>query len=276
LRASTSSTKTVGDFSQIFTSTPPTQLSFVNNAVYGFNSTSNQIGKMGLDGVATLTTDKTQGIGFFLDAVSHTADKSIVFITNTPGVAIFDTKTNTLAGQDIGFTTDKPALTSLGVFGSRLYVYDSTTHNIYSFNKTLRGYTGGAAWITDATFPKDTIKSFAIDGSIYTLHTDGTIRELYKGTAAKFTMENITPSLSGATKIITNEDLKNLYILDPANKRVVVMSKTGQLIQQVMIDAAQQLRDITISSDESTLYALDGSRVLSVSLATPTSPAPTN
>jgi hypothetical protein len=60
--------------------------------------------------------------------------------------------------------------------------------------------------------------------------------------------------------------MQNLYLLDPQNKRVVVLSKKGALLRQIYIDTASTLADVTISPDETHLYALDGANVIDVSL----------
>jgi len=269
VRASAANTAILGDLSSAIDSSNPTNIIFVNDIIYTFDPATNTIISMNQEGAATRVNETTEGIGFLTDAVAHPADKNIIFATDTPGIALFDSKDNSLTNQEVSFFSPEPSTQALATFGNRLYLLDQTAGNIFSYNKTLRGYSGGTPWIADENFSVSTIIDFAIDGSIYTLHSDGSIQELFKGEPAEFTLESVDPPLTTATNITTTEDLDNLYVLDVANHRVVIFNKKGQLQRQLFLDVAHSLQDIAISPDETTLYALDGTRVLSIPLEQP-------
>lgn len=220
------------------------------------------------DGAVSVVTETSQGVGHLTHATAHEADKSIIYSTDAPGIAVLDTVTSTLQNLDISFTSNDPDITSIAVYGNRLYVYDAAADNVYGFSKTLSGYVNGTPWITDTTTPKDTIVSIAIDGSVYTLHRDGRIHELFKGEATDVAFEAVEPSLAGATAITTIEAFKHVYVFDPLNKRIVIFGKDGTLVRQLFIDVAQDLKSFTVTPDEQTVYVLDGTRVLAVPIAT--------
>lgn len=267
VRTSTETTRVVGDFGDTLQGKPPTLLAFVNDTLFTANPETNQILALAQDGAVTVASDTSEGVGFFTAASIHAADKTVTLATSAPGIALFDAKNNSLQSMEVlpNFSPSA-AVSSLAVYGARLYLYDTALHNIMSYSKTLRGFSGGSPWITAADFPKDTITSIAVDGDIYTLHTDGTIRKLLKGEPQEFSLDSIEPPLTSAKKIIKTEEMTNLYVLDATQKRVVVFSTEGQLLQQLYLDVAHQLTDIAIAADESTLYALDGTRVLAVTL----------
>lgn len=265
----------LGDFAAQLDGASATNLFFTADALYTFNPTSNAIVAMTAGGEVSLVSEQTKEIGFFRDGVSHSADKTLVLTTSDPGIAQFDTKDNSLRRQEIALAAKETAPGPIAVFGNRLYLYDPSIHNILAFNKTLRGFAGGTPWITDTAVPADSIRSFAVDGNIFTLHTDGSIRRLFKGAAADLTLDSVQPSLQGATKIFTNEDLAHMYVLDPAHKRVVVFTKKGGLVRQIFFADAADLKDMTIDGKETILYALDGTKVVKVPLIEAT-PAPTS
>ena len=267
VRSSTADTAVLGDFGESLGDASPTSLTNIGEELYTYHPVTNAVVSLSAEGTASIVSDSTAGIGFFSQAIPHQADKTIVLLTDTPGVALFDAKEETISSQAIQFAASESTITSGATFGNRLYLYDSATKNIYSFNKSLSGYGVGTPWVAAADFPADSIVSLAVDGSIYTLHTDGAVRELFKGEPQEdFSLEPVTPSLAGATKLITNEDMQNMYVFDPANKRVAIFTKQGELVEQLVLDVATKLSDVAISADESTLYALDGTRVLTVPL----------
>jgi len=244
----------------------PTSLVILGDVLYSFNPTTNAIIAMGTDGSTSAVTQTTSGIGFITGGIAHVADKTIVYTTDGPGIALFDSKSNELTSQEISFSSDSPTLGDIATYGSRLYAHDRSANNIFGFSKSLRGYGSGSPWITDADFPSDSIVSFSVDGGIFTLHADGEIRRLFKGEPEDFNMEPVDPPLTGSTKIISSDEMKYLYVFDPERSRVVVYNKNGILQQQIVLDIAPDLLDVTIAADEATLYALDGTRVLAISL----------
>lgn len=256
----------VGDFAPHLGGSVPTHLFFVNGSLYTFNPANNNLLKMGQDGQVSTVSNNTQGIGFFTAGTTQPADKTISFLTNAPGVVMFDAKDETLHIQDIQFPSAKPQLVAAASFSNRLYLLDQASKNIFIYSKTLRGYANPSPWITEANFPTETIRSLAIDGNIFTLHRDGSIRRLFKGAPAEFNLEKIDPPLADATTLLTAENMRYLYVADPGRKRVILITKTGELANQIFLDGAQALTDIAIDPDATTLYALDGTRVLAIPL----------
>jgi hypothetical protein len=238
----------------------------VDGRFFSFNPATNEIFAMTDTGEVTVASATSEGIDSLELAVAHEADKNIVFITDGPGVAIFDAKVGQMRQQDISWPRDDAAVISAAVYGSRLYAALASGDNIYSYNKTLQGYSGGAAWITAKDFPAGSMVSIAVDGNIYTLHADGSVRQLFKGEEVAFELEAVDPPLAGAKKILTREGGKNIYIFDPAHERIVIYTKDGALVQQVLVDVATAFKDMAISADELTLYALDGTQVLALPL----------
>lgn len=266
VRPASSEIVMVGDFSSVLGSTIPAHLWVLADSLYTANPENNVLARLTLTGEASLATQASQGIGFFTRGASQAADNTIVLATNAPGIALFDANDATIHQQDISLPQDTSDIGDIAVFGNRLYVYDRATKNIHSYNKTLRGFAGGEGWITDPAFPRDSITALAIDGNVFTLHSDGGVRRLFKGAAAELTSPPLAQSLSSATRLITSESYANIYVIDPTNHRVVVLTKEGELVQQIFIDEATAMRDAAVSSDEQRLFILDGTRVLAVPL----------
>ncbi len=256
--------RVVGDFASGITKKPPHTLFFVNGQIYTFNPDNNAILSMDTAGTTAVATANTQGIGFFTAGSGLTADKTLLLTTAEPGLALFDATTNTIQKQAIEALPKDTVLSAIAPFGNRLYIYDTKTKNILSFSKTLRGYSGGTAWITDATFPKDSIRSLAVDGTIFTLHADGTIRRLFKGVATEFKQEAVEPLLNNADKIVTSENLRHLYVLDTSRNRIVIFNKKGALIRQIFFETPSHITDFALDDQEINLYVLDGTKVVAV------------
>jgi flagellin-like hook-associated protein FlgL len=265
-RTNAVNTKTLGSFATALDSKTPERIFFVNGALYAASPETNTIAKMNLDGKAEKVHDTTTGIGFISSGTTQSSDKTIILSTDPAGIALFDTKDNSLTSQEFD---GKSVANILSVFGNRLYIYDGSQENIFAYNKTLRGYVGGTPWITDPAVTKKDIVSIAIDGNIYALASTGAITKLFRGAPTEFTQQSVDPSLASATQIITSDTMQNLYVLDPKNKRVVVYTKKGGLVRQLFFENVVSISDIAVSPDETHLYALEGSNVVDVTLTEP-------
>ncbi|MFH1353672.1 MAG: hypothetical protein ABIH36_00075 [bacterium] len=258
--------RVVGDFSDVLPGAKLSQLLWLQNNLYAYDRTNNTIVRMSQEGTTDVVSRTTQGIGFFTTATTQGADKSLVLATDSPGMALFDAKTGVLQKQEIELPSGEPEVKSLATFGNRLYLYDAAAGNIYGYSKTLRGYSGGNAWITAEDFPRDNIVDIGVDGYIYTLHQDGVVGKLLKGAPVDFTLEQVEPAISGSAKLIINENLVHLYIFDPPNRRVVIFDTMGNLNRQIYLGDGSSASGIAVDTEETALYVLDGTRVLAVSL----------
>lgn len=274
-RATSTNSRVMGDIASFTNGKSATRLFTVDGAIYTASPDTNTIIKMGLDGKAEPVRQTTSGIGFITSGTMQTSDKTILFSTDPIGLALFDTKDSSLSPQTITFPAGKPKITDLAVFGNRLYIYDATLKNIFSYNKTLKGFIGGTPWITDSASQSADIKSIAIDGNIYALLADGSIKKFFRGAPTDFTQAPVSPALTTAERIYTSDSMQNVYVLDSVNKRVVIFTKKGALIRQLYLDTTKTLSDITVSSDETHLYALDGTNILDITLVDSASASPT-
>lgn len=244
----------------------PQGVATLADGIYAFAGKNNAVVRVGASGEVTALNEHTQGIGSFVSVTPHEADKALLFVTDEPGLALFDTTSGTLTRQDITWPAAQPTITALATYGSRLYVLDKAAGLLVSYSKSLRGYGSGEPWITTADFKATTIRSMAVDGSVYALLEDGRLMRLFKGAPTDFKAEAVEPDLHAAQRIVTSEHLQRLYVFDPSQHRVVVFNKKGALERQIYLDEVAALTDFAVSSDEKTLYFLDGTRLLAAPL----------
>jgi hypothetical protein len=153
--------------------------------------------------------------------------------------------------------------TDLGVTASYL-------GNIYAIKgDTLTKYeSGGTSSVWAQSADLNGARSMAIAISIFVLKDNDLLSFTY-GVKDAFTVTGLDKPFSSPTQVSTNLNFKNIYIADKGNRRVVVLNKDGAFVKQikgVYTDSWQDIRGISVSSDERMLYLLDGSRVYEVEL----------
>lgn len=270
----------IGNFANVAGNLKTPAMVAIEKYIYTFDPVTNAIFSLNVETKETKTVSQTsQGVGYFSSVTPLFAEKSILFTTDTPGLAMFDTTHNELTKQEIKFPEGIKKIDSVSTFGSRMYVLSLADKMIYGFSKTLAGYDGGNAWLSDKNVPVDRATSMGIDGYIYLLLDDGKIIKMLKGKPVDFNQETISTPIVKPSRLLIYEDIKHLFVLDQAQKRVLIYDTVGNLINQYVFPNAKALRDIAISSKEEVLYVLDETSVYSVQLKKPAvtpSPNPAN
>ncbi len=104
----------------------------------------------------------------------------------------------------------------------------------------------------------------AIDGFIYVLYADGTVRKFEGGAPAPFEIMGIDRPLSNPTAIYTGPDhlVGFVYIADAGNQRIVQLHKDGRFVRQIKPREDESipfdsLKSIFVDESANKLYFLD-------------------
>lgn len=226
-------------------------------------------------------------VGDFIIAVDPSSGKIYKSSTET---AKFEAETNTYpglksptnVGGTLGFlqnnkyfaydlsdpaktvSYDLPGTDVLGTYSD--YLYGIVDDKLNRYEKDGDKYTE-TLWGQSAEFQN--ARSITVAYSIYLLTKNGELTKHTSGNKNTFEIKGLNNSLSGATKVLTTIDFDYIYILDPANQRAVVLDSEGNLVKQYThqpLSSWDDLRDMTVSPDETALYLLNGSKVMKIGL----------
>ncbi len=106
----------------------------------------------------------------------------------------------------------------------------------------------------------------AIDGSIFVLTAENEIKRYYKGELEEKITPILFPTLESANKIYTSQNIP-LFLLDSEEKRIIVLSKEGEVKQQLHSAKIKNLKDIAVTEDGKKIYLLDGQKVYLIDLS---------
>jgi len=154
-----------------------------------------------------------------------------VFLGSNGQIAKYDPETQILSQKDISYPQVETKILSPAIYNRRLYVVDTQNNQIYKHSPIQTGFDRGTAWLEEELNLSDAI-SLAIDGDIYILKTTGEIWKLADGLKQEFNPSGLDPQLENPRMFYTNASLNELYILEPKNKRLVILDKTGKLLGQ--------------------------------------------
>jgi len=187
----------------------------------------------------------------------------VVFLLQNDKIAEFTKSTKALIQKEISFPIANVRSQALGLYNRRLYTVDATNNQIFKHSQTLSGYDKGTAWITDSTVDIKNAISLAIDGDLYVLQSSGVITKLTAGKNAPFETTGILPPLNKPVHLWTSSDSQTIYILEPENKRIILLDKTGKFLKQFTSPQFQKLTSMVVDEKEKKIYILDSNKIYS-------------
>lgn len=226
-----------------------------DNSFYFVNLTNNEIKTQLHDTLPTLGSSATP----------KEQDKAI-FIRENDKLAKLDKTTLAFTDQTIAFPSINVKLQAIGLYNRRLYSLDVNNNQIFKHSETLTGYDKGTPWITDGSVDVRDGVSLTIDGDLYILKSNGSIIKLAGGKPQDFEITGVLPALTSPKEIWTSSDAKNIYILEPNQKRIVVLDKQGKFIKQYTSPNWQSPASMSIDEKEKKVYVLDSNKIYSFGL----------
>ncbi len=226
-----------------------------DNKLYSVNATG---------GTAKASSMNFPGGSAIIHANYFESGKSLLLLTSKSELAEYSLVDNEMSMVN---TLGVENVTDIVSYGSRfVYFLQPSANKILRATKTSSGLTNKVSWVKDSNASLSNAISFAIDGSIYVLNSDGSVKKFLNGAHDDFTLPTLKTPMTAPTKIVTNTDLKNVYILDPSNKRIVVTSKTGSLVKELTSENFATMTDAVFSESKSMAYVLAENKVYSFPL----------
>jgi len=156
----------------------------------------------------------------------------------------------------------------LQAYGRNLYVLNPTDNQIYKYSRARSKFSSATDYNLDADLAGAI--SMAIDGNVYVLREGGDIVKIFKGEQQTFDIEDMATDISSATKLVTLPEHKNMYLLDPINRRVIILEKEvgpgARYKGQVYFEDLSDIQDIYVDKTEDKLYLLTKKAIYQVEI----------
>ena len=162
---------------------------------------------------------------------------------------------------------DFPGEILAGAYAANVYVLDKEGSIIWRYTAGESGFSSGRNWFAEGVEPDlSRIISWTIDGTIWLLDERGEIFKYSLGNRQNFSVSGVLPELISPKSIYTNEELESLYILDPDEVRVVVLTKTGEFKAQYKSEKIKEAIDLAVSEKEGKIILLTGDKLYSLEI----------
>lgn len=166
--------------------------------------------------------------------------------------------------------TDSSAVTGgtvLKTYGDSFYIFNPAERTIFKLSPADEGFEDATRWLRSGLGTEfENIASMAIDGEIWLSTKDGQILRFAAGRQQDFEVSGLSEPFTGAIMLFTQEDLDQLYVLDPSNHRIVILNKDGQYLNQIVSGSLASASTLLVDQERKRALAISGSTVFEASL----------
>ena len=191
-----------------------------------------------------------------VSATTPKEEDTTIFISGDQNIAGLNKEGFTVSSKTIDFPVQNADISSAFVYNRRLYTVDTANNQIYKHNPTQTGYGKGTQWLNNDVDLSKAV-DIAIDGDVLILGSDGKILKFESGNAKPFSIKGVDPELNEPTAFWTYNDIDYIAILEPTNKRLILLNKDGSLIDQITDMRWEAPTGLAIDADEDIAYVLD-------------------
>jgi len=186
--------------------------------------------------------------------------------TTSDNVILFEKPNRVIPLEQEPFSLTLPSpetdFIDLAFFKNNLYFLDAKTNEIikYLFSGSLEG----TNYLNSNTKKATGGISMTVDGSVWVLNENNEIYRYYTSQYQDTLKFDTFPTVKKFQKIFASFLLPYLYILEPAENRIIIATKTGQIVKQFKSDKFDNLKDFSVSGDGKTIYLLNGLKVYKI------------
>ena len=243
----------------------PQKIILLDSALYSFNPFSSTLYKFDLN----KNEGKKISANWHLKSAAIFNDLVLFFARNSDSLPIvsFLNEKDEWQEKKIEFPSADFSFDIFSTFKSNLYFLDKKSGEIVkysSLNLAEDKSAFGNPWFSSGTKRAVSAKSMSLDGSLWILTEDNKI-DRYSGGVYKETLEiNLFPYLEKPTEFLVSKTSPFIYLLEPAQKRIIILNKNGKIFKQYQSEKFDNLLDFAVSKDETTIWLLNDSKVFKI------------
>lgn len=154
------------------------------------------------------------------------------------------------------------------LFNSNIYILNKEKRNIYRYplgeNNALSDSVG---WVrSDQSLPYEELNSFVIDSDIWLTTRTGEIIKMRTGRRVDFTVTGLKDPFTSPLILYTTEESPNIYILEPDQKRLVVLTKEGEFLREVKSSTLASTTGLVVNEELKKAFVVSGALVFEIGL----------
>ncbi|MCU0678949.1 MAG: 6-bladed beta-propeller [Planctomycetes bacterium] len=253
----------LSDFSALNTRAQPDNIIYLekNKRIYAADASDKSVYILNTtDKLITTLADLSQPVTGLSYPIAG-SDGNIYYY-NDNSFIVLNTQKETLSSLPLDSSPSAAGYAGAAVYADKYYLL-SKDGKIFRLALAGGKITNPISWLQeDIDFGQ--VVSLSIDGHIYVLNENGEIFKLLRGKKVEFNIGPVDPPLSRPNKLFVSPEQKFVYILESANRRLVLFDKSGQFLRQYQMPGLLNLKDFFVDEQNKKIYLLDSSSVYSL------------
>jgi hypothetical protein len=190
-------------------------------------------------------------------------DNNLVYLSSQGEALVADKDLLSLEVKKASGLGDEIILDTAG-FGNNVYMLTGSGKVLKYINLD---FSKTSTWMNKGSDFGVNFLSLAIDGSVYVLEKAGIIHKYTLGEMDVDYLITVQGMAESGDKIVTRADFKNLYLMSKSQNKIIVFNKESRIQTRVIENTDwKELKNISITPDEKTIYLLDGLKVYKIDL----------
>lgn len=183
------------------------------------------------------------------------------------GESIYVLTDDQIVSTNVRKSEEWKSISALSAYGGNLYLLDSGASRIWKYVATDSGFSKINEYLNPDVFVDlSGATSLAIDGAVWIGTSEGQIIRFVQGRQETFVPQGVDPAIAGRVVVYASDATNNLYILEPAAKRVVVLDKEGMYLGQYVWQGEIVPTALVTSEEQKKILLLAAGRVYSLEL----------
>lgn len=232
----------------------------VGGTLYGLTADKSVYRVNELEHAVTKESTTNGSVGSVFAAAPEGAN--VVFVDDTRQLGRVDLTAKTVNPVTSG-VSNLASANDILVYNDALYVLVAASQQIVKMRAQGGSYEAGTTWISARASDLTSARAIAIDGNIYVLMPTDVLRFKSQRETA-WEHETLDPALQNPDDIWTGIDSSYLYILEKANRRVVVYEKEGgRLVTQYTAPEFADAIGFVVREADNTVLVATPTKILS-------------
>ena len=156
----------------------------------------------------------------------------------------------------------------LTVYGPYIYLLNREKRNIYRYyDRQEDGLSEPIGWLVDKEGVNfQLINDLAIDGDLWIAFSNGQLLKFSRGYQEDFAVQGLSENFNQPLLVASQENSEKIAVLEKKNRRLVILTKDGQVISEIKSNELAGVADIEIDLTGEYVYALSGSVLYQIAL----------
>jgi hypothetical protein len=197
------------------------------------------------------------------NALAYAQDNALIYMLTSKAIITVD-KTTGEKKEILNNNKDWTSAVALSSYLGNLYILEAK-NNLLKFAAAQNGF-GKTQYFKQPPTNLTNARAMAIDGSVWILTGEGKVFKYTSGNPDTFAITGLTAPMKNPTRIFTDVEIDNLYILDNGNARILKFTKNGQLQDQYRADILAHAKDFQINESDQKAHILSNNKTYELPL----------